>query len=409
MVPNTTRAAATPNTRKRNCRLEPMIQRNIFLTLRPCLDEFAYAPLFLEDLGAVQHCRADGDYRGADGRALGQDRQIASDALLADALAVECQRFRVDVRPGGALPVVVNGPVGHDLLIFAAARELQLDAHPIVHRQAVILAGHHVVQRQHRALHVFEGRHPGWARQYLAAELVARGERQDARRLVLRQPVPLSRGQRHEHPELSGGRCLGQHGLRLERSRDLPEPPEYAAGRLRHGPLLQLRHDQPADHLPAKDRLLAHLAGLDSQPFGRLRAQNDALGGTPGDALERDRSALAGRLRSSRIGGARRGRRQAQCRRQGYQPALKRLIRPYGGICFHLSTSRNFVSNSGSLSYSAGTTPSLPMMRKTPTYLPSAALFAPARTCAPGLIRLLFPSDILWTGALRGTSTSVSS
>src|SRR5258706_6322473 len=167
MVPNTTRAAARPNTRKRNCRLEPMIQRNIFLTLRPCLDEFACAPLFLEDLGAVQHCRADGDYRGVDGRALGQHRPIAYDALDADALAFECQRFRVDVYPGGALRVVVNGAVGHDLLLFAAARELELDAYPIVHRQTVVLAGHYVVERQHRALHVFEGRHPGWAREYL--------------------------------------------------------------------------------------------------------------------------------------------------------------------------------------------------------------------------------------------------
>src|SRR5438046_652951 len=102
MVPNTTKAAAKPNTRKRNCRLEPMIQRNIFLNLRP------YAPLFLEDLGAVQHCRADGDYRGADGRALGQHRQIAYDALDADALAFECQRLRVDVYPGGAVRVVVH-------------------------------------------------------------------------------------------------------------------------------------------------------------------------------------------------------------------------------------------------------------------------------------------------------------
>src|SRR6266513_2966022 len=118
MVPNTTRAAATPNTRKRNCRLEPMIQRNIFLNLRPCLGEFAYAPLFLEDLGAVQHCRADRDYRGADGRAFGQHRQIAYDALDADALAFERQRLRVDVYPGGALRVVVNGAVRYDLLLF---------------------------------------------------------------------------------------------------------------------------------------------------------------------------------------------------------------------------------------------------------------------------------------------------
>src|SRR6267378_1660828 len=138
MVPNTTKAAATPNTRKRNCRLEPMIQRNIFLNLPPCLDEFAYAPLFLEDLGAVQHCRADGDYRGADGRALGQNRDIPYDALDADTLPFVRQRFRADVGPGGAVRVVVDGPVGHDLLLFAAAGELELDAHPIVHRQAVV-------------------------------------------------------------------------------------------------------------------------------------------------------------------------------------------------------------------------------------------------------------------------------
>src|SRR5256885_16321171 len=117
MVPNTTRAAATPNTRKRNCRLEPMIQRNIFLNLRPCLDEFAYAPLFLEDLGAVQHCRAYGDYRGADVRALGSHRQIADDALDADVLAFECQRFRVDVRPVGPVPVLVNSPLRRRLLL----------------------------------------------------------------------------------------------------------------------------------------------------------------------------------------------------------------------------------------------------------------------------------------------------
>ena len=59
--------------------------------------------------------------------------------------------------------------------------------------------------------------------------------------------------------------------------------------------------------------------------------------------------------------------------------------------------------------YSDGTMPSLPTKTNAATYFPSEPLCAPTKTRAPSVIRLLSPSDILWTGTSRGTSTSVSS
>src|SRR5690242_18623376 len=127
LVPRSIITAAAAITRKRKCRLDLTIVRNMG-------QDLLTQSLPNSELSAVQLRSSDDHHPGAGGWTLRQHSQVAIDGIDADARSNEGQGVRVRVDPGFAARVIEHRSVGNNLprlpLHPCVLKRGRLDAEP---------------------------------------------------------------------------------------------------------------------------------------------------------------------------------------------------------------------------------------------------------------------------------------